>query len=380
MSWLRQLKPRIDEWRVTPADEGTILRGGPLAAAEEWRGQRGDELSDDERAYIEASLALREREMRREQEARAQEQARLAEIATAQANVARLQLIARLLWLIAGIAVFIGVISVATFVVRSVVVRSVEGQRWDVLALSGLQIAGAVTGLVVLGWAIAVSLIYWFDPARLVRWHEAFPEPSGLEGAVKTLDKMAVAILSWIAKSSIFWLGTNSRALDAWVGVRADEARAVFAAHPIVRDRRIMLDLPVKINNTRHAEPWSELKRMFSRDAPMAILISGPGGAGKTTLACSIASRALGTTDQLRLGRHRMLPLLVDADVPEEVTRAGGLYLYVAGLIRSALNENPRVTVALAAALLRSGRVLIIVDGLSERSLVSGRTFDPQRP
>jgi hypothetical protein len=121
------------------------------------------------------------------------------------------------------------------------------------------------------------------------------------------------------------------------------------------------------------------VKRLASRDAPMAILISGPGGAGKTTLACQIGSRSLGTPNQILLGRHKMLPLLIDADVPEDATKAGGFYPYVAGLLRSALNENRRITVALTRALLRSGRVLIIVDGLSERSLASSRAFDPQR-
>jgi formylglycine-generating enzyme required for sulfatase activity len=59
-SWLRQLKPRVEEWHKQPADEGTLLRGGPLAGAEVWLAQRGDELSEDERSYIEASVALRE--------------------------------------------------------------------------------------------------------------------------------------------------------------------------------------------------------------------------------------------------------------------------------------------------------------------------------
>jgi hypothetical protein len=68
-SWLRQVKPRVDEWRAHPGDSGTLLRGGQLAVAEEWRGRRGDELSDDERAFIEASLALREAEKRHEKEA-----------------------------------------------------------------------------------------------------------------------------------------------------------------------------------------------------------------------------------------------------------------------------------------------------------------------
>jgi WD40 repeat protein len=93
-SWLRQLKPRVDEWRADPNDQGTLLRGGALAVAEDWLGRRHDELSTEERAFIEASIASREAARRQEEEALAREHARLAEIATAQARMARIQRIA----------------------------------------------------------------------------------------------------------------------------------------------------------------------------------------------------------------------------------------------------------------------------------------------
>jgi hypothetical protein len=57
-SWLRQLKPRVEDWRAHPADEGTLLRGGPLAVAEDWVTRRGDELSEKEKAFITASLRV----------------------------------------------------------------------------------------------------------------------------------------------------------------------------------------------------------------------------------------------------------------------------------------------------------------------------------
>jgi formylglycine-generating enzyme required for sulfatase activity len=60
----------VDEWLNHPGDEGTLLRGGPLAGAEVWLGQRRDELNDDERAYIEASVALRETALRQNEEQR----------------------------------------------------------------------------------------------------------------------------------------------------------------------------------------------------------------------------------------------------------------------------------------------------------------------
>jgi hypothetical protein len=376
-SWLRQIRSNVELWSADESDEGPLLRGGMLDQATDWLARRGDDLSPTELGYIEASIALRQQE-------KADRQAALR--VAQELSATRTQLVAerqrrakgtRLLKLVYGGAASFTIVLVVMFLIRFL-----EAQKWDFLEVSGLQLAKAATGLVIASWAMTLSLLYWHDPARLVRWHEAFPEPAGLEEAAKTFDKITfgiATILGWIVKCSILCLGTSRRAFDAWVEDRADSSRALFTAHPTVQDRRIALDLPVKINDVHYAEPWSELKRLISGDVPMAVLISGPGGAGKTTLACRIGSRALGTTDQLPIGRHRMLPLLVDADVPEEAVKPGGFYPYVAGLLRSALNENRRITVSLATALLRSGRVLIIVDGLSERSLPSGRAFDPQR-
>jgi WD domain, G-beta repeat len=112
LSWLHQLKPRVDERREHPEDEGTLLRGGPLAVAEEWLDRRRDEISEDERAYIQASIALRKKEKRDAEEALEREQARLAEIAAAQAQTMRLQQRAR--WTLAVFAalVFAGIVFV----------------------------------------------------------------------------------------------------------------------------------------------------------------------------------------------------------------------------------------------------------------------------
>jgi formylglycine-generating enzyme required for sulfatase activity len=70
-SWLRQLKPRVEEWRKNPADEGTLLRGNALAGAEVWLARRCEDLSGEERDYIQAGAALREANRRREDEEKA---------------------------------------------------------------------------------------------------------------------------------------------------------------------------------------------------------------------------------------------------------------------------------------------------------------------
>jgi energy-coupling factor transporter ATP-binding protein EcfA2 len=85
-SWLRTLKPRVEEWRADPTDEGTLLRGGPLAVAEEWVGRRGDEINEKEKAFVAASVALRDAEKRRAEDGLKREQLQLAGLKIAAGN------------------------------------------------------------------------------------------------------------------------------------------------------------------------------------------------------------------------------------------------------------------------------------------------------
>jgi hypothetical protein len=253
---------------------------------------------------------------------------------------------------------------------------------WDKLSkLTGAQIAILALMLLAVSWTSVVLLLYWRDPGRLVKWHEKLPEPMLLEEPTKALERLTLGfsvVLAWLAKSLILFLGTSPRSLDAWVRDRIDPARSLLAARTSVRDRRIAVDLPVRIDNVHHNEPWNELRRILSRNAPMAMMISGPGGAGKTTLACQIALRSFGTPEHRALGAGPVLPILVEADISDETARPGGLYPYLAGLLRAAVNEDRPISTALAQALLRKGLALVIVDGFSERSSATRRTFDPQ--
>jgi WD40 repeat protein/DNA-binding SARP family transcriptional activator len=59
-TWQERLRAALRQWQETGQDKGAMLRGAPLAEAEGWLGERGDELSDAEKAFVEEGLALRE--------------------------------------------------------------------------------------------------------------------------------------------------------------------------------------------------------------------------------------------------------------------------------------------------------------------------------
>ena len=72
-TWQERLRAALRQWEATDQDEGALLRGLSLAEAENWLGQRADELSETERSYIEASLELRERSERERENQRRRE-------------------------------------------------------------------------------------------------------------------------------------------------------------------------------------------------------------------------------------------------------------------------------------------------------------------
>lgn len=60
--WQERLRGAMGQWEATGKDDGALLRGVPLAEAEEWREKRLQELSGFEQGFIQKSWELRDRE------------------------------------------------------------------------------------------------------------------------------------------------------------------------------------------------------------------------------------------------------------------------------------------------------------------------------
>jgi WD40 repeat protein len=60
--WHQRLRAALHQWEASERDAGALLRGAPLAEADNWLHQRLSDLTATERAFIQAGLDLRERE------------------------------------------------------------------------------------------------------------------------------------------------------------------------------------------------------------------------------------------------------------------------------------------------------------------------------
>jgi WD40 repeat protein/energy-coupling factor transporter ATP-binding protein EcfA2 len=68
--WQQGLIVALQQWVDSNKDDGALLRGTPLAVAEDWLQQRGEEVSKPQRWFIEKSLELRERERKQKERLR----------------------------------------------------------------------------------------------------------------------------------------------------------------------------------------------------------------------------------------------------------------------------------------------------------------------
>ncbi|MDZ8225340.1 trypsin-like peptidase domain-containing protein [Nostoc sp. ChiVER01] len=75
-TWQELLRSRMRQWENAGRDEGPLLRGVPLAEAENWLKQRQNELSQAEQVFIQQSLALRDRDQQQKERDRQQKERR----------------------------------------------------------------------------------------------------------------------------------------------------------------------------------------------------------------------------------------------------------------------------------------------------------------
>ena len=145
-------------------------------------------------------------------------------------------------------------------------------------------------------------------------------------------------------------LHRRSRVLNAFVKKYLPVAEGQFNARATVSERQLYVPLSVGL---------PQIIDSF-RQPRTTVLIHGDGGIGKTTLACQTAAWGM-APDGAKVAP--MLPVLIESDL------AGGeaLQTRVLRQLQELIAESRLPSNGLVEELLREGRLLLIVDGLSER-------------
>ncbi|MGC8711881.1 MAG: SUMF1/EgtB/PvdO family nonheme iron enzyme [Leptodesmis sp.] len=159
--------------------------------------------------------------------------------------------------------------------------------------------------------------------------------------------------------------------LDAWVTQHLATATTKFTSptNKTVSERAIHVPLPVQFNEHAETEFGPQTLRPYFQKSRFCLLLTGEGGAGKTSLACQIARWGL----ERKLAKYAILPILIE----QELGESDNLLAVIQGYLETLVAAEGPLDKTLVEALLRKRRLLVIVDHLSE---MAGTTRGKIRP
>ena len=157
--------------------------------------------------------------------------------------------------------------------------------------------------------------------------------------------------------------------LDEWVAHHVDAVLAALDHLDLFRQRRVYVALPIRVQDAASGKmidqpSGSTLQSLFATSRVVIPIVGGPG-TGKSTLACALARWAIATRKEERLTPHLMLPVFIVEDTDN-------LEHAVARNLRRMIGDEP-LPQDLLRSLLRSRRLMVIVDALSEREEATQR-------
>jgi hypothetical protein len=204
-------------------------------------------------------------------------------------------------------------------------------------------------------------LMAWLCPLKLYRlW-------------VFTESIHARSLPSWLANISIDGLlllrmfSHSSVVMDAVLRAIAPSIQEGFDKKRVVADRQIYVRLPLIVDGHVDPLPGPHLLALFGGDkARSTVVVEGDGGSGKTTIAIQLAGYLFTESDDI-LG-HPALPILLERDVLQSLATGEGLLRRAVSAEIARCAAPLRTSPGMLDSLIDAGRLIVVVDGLSEMS------------
>ena len=184
-----------------------------------------------------------------------------------------------------------------------------------------------------------------------------------------------------VSLGNLIFFKYHPRVLDAWVTAHIQATRDEFQKRETVRDRKILVPIPVILdNNTIATLKGKDLQPTFAQKRG-CLLIWEEGGAGKTSLACLIGKWAMSDNSEERICNHRMLPVLIESELNMKVAEGKQPFIEaIRGQLQDLTDTAEPISEELLEQLLKQRRILVIVDHFSEMSEQTQTAIRPEMP
>jgi HEAT repeat protein len=184
-----------------------------------------------------------------------------------------------------------------------------------------------------------------------------------------------------VSLGNLIFLKYHPSVLDAWVAAQIQATRDEFQKRETVRDRKIIVPIPVILdNNTIATLKGKDLQPTFAQKRG-CLLIWQEGGAGKTSLACLIGKWAMSDTPEERICNHRMLPVLIESELNMKVAEGKQPFIEaIRGQLQDLTDTAEPICEELLEQLLQQRRLLVMVDNFSEMSEETQTAIRPEMP
>ena len=225
-------------------------------------------------------------------------------------------------------------------------------------------------------WGTGIYLFFLFGtfairPLWLLKIYETL-KPIGFKIPVLGTD---------VSLGNLIFFKYHPRVLDAWVTAHIQATRDEFQKRETVRDRKILVPIPVILdNNTIATLKGKDLQPTFAQKRG-CLLIWEEGGAGKTSLACLIGKWAMSDNPEERICNHRMLPVLIESELNMKVAEGKQPFIEaIRGQLQDLTDTTEPISEELLEQLLKQRRILVIVDHFSEMSEQTQTAIRPEMP
>ncbi|MCL2923329.1 MAG: HEAT repeat domain-containing protein [Trichodesmium sp. MAG_R04] len=222
--------------------------------------------------------------------------------------------------------------------------------------------------IIVILWFPLIFILFWIRPLWLLKIDEFLEKYTDIPlPNVLGVGEIKISAL----RGLLFNLHYHPKVLDAWVQSKVVTARHEYEKKKTEIKLKVYISIPVNLNKKIITNFKGKYLQNYFKEKKECLLIWGESGLGKTSLAYQLGNWAMSEEPEDRICKHQMLPIFLrnelDFQLDLQVEKCKEKFIKA---IQYKLNGliDKLISTELLVQLLKKRRLLVIIDGLSEKS------------